>query len=99
MNLYELPMCVRIYNLSFKRRLNLANVEALGNKFRTFIKMDSSESLGIDKSVRWRIKVDVQKPLLQKIKVKMKVREEDFYEVKYEGLSYFVIIVACLGMD
>lgn len=54
-----------------------------------YVKMDSSGSLGIDKSIRLRIEVDIRKPLMQRIKVKMRGGEEDFYEVKYERPPLF----------
>lgn len=82
LNLFELPMWVRIYNLPFKGRLNLTNVEALGKKIGVFVKMDSSGSLGIDEFIRLHIEIDVRKPLLQKVKVKLRGGEEDFYEIK-----------------
>ena len=59
MQSFELPTWVRIYNLPFKGRLNTKNVEAIGKKIGTFIKVDSSGSLGIDKSIRLRNGVDV----------------------------------------
>lgn len=49
MELFELPMWVRVYNLPFKGRLNMANVEAIGKKLGQFLKMDMSGSPGIYK--------------------------------------------------
>ena len=97
LNLYELPMWVRVYNLPFKGRLNLANVEAIGKKIGVFVKMDNSGSFGIDKSIRLRIKVDVRKPLLQRVKVKLRGGEEDYYEVKYERPPLFCYHCGRLG--
>lgn len=97
MNLFALPMWVRVYNLPFKGRLNLNNVEALGKKLGEFVKMDSSGSLGIDKSIRLRIKIDVRKPLIQRVKVKLRGGEEDFYEVKYERPPLFCYHCGLLG--
>lgn len=95
MQLYELPMWVWIYNLPFKGRLNSNNVEAIGRKIGTFVKADSSGSMGIEKSIRLRIKVDVRKPLLKKIKVKMQGGVEEFFDVKYERPPLFCF---CCGM-
>ena len=69
--MYELPMWARIYNLPVKGRLNMANVEKLGNKIGKFVKMDNSGSLGINKSIRLGVKVDVKKPLLKAVKLKL----------------------------
>ena len=97
LDLYALPMWVRIYNLPFKGRLNLSNVEALGKKIGEFIKMDSSGLLGIDKSIRLRIKVDVRKPLMQRVKVKLRGGEEDFYDIKYERPPLFCYHCGLVG--
>lgn len=59
MELYAFPMWVRVYNLPFKGRLNTANVETIGNKICSFVKMDAMGSVGIDKLIRLRIMVDV----------------------------------------
>lgn len=37
MKLYELLMWVRVYNLPFKGRFNLMNIEAIGNKLGNYI--------------------------------------------------------------
>lgn len=63
MNLIELPMWVRIYNLPFKVRLNKVNVAAMGKKLGVFVKAECSGSLGLVKSLRLRVNVDVRKPL------------------------------------
>lgn len=97
MLLYELPMWVRVYNLPFKGRLNLTNVEALGNKLGTFIKVDNSGSIGIDKSIRLRVNIDVRKPLVRTVKVKMRGGMEEFYDVKYERPPIFCYYCGKIG--
>lgn len=92
MQLFALPMWVRVYNLPFKGRLNTKNVEAIGKKIGSFVKIDNSGSIGIDKSIHLRILVDVRRPLLKAVKVKMRGGEEGLFEVKYEKpplLCYF----------
>lgn len=37
--------------------MNTANVEAVGKKMGTYVKMDSSGSVGIEKSIRIRVLV------------------------------------------
>lgn len=69
--LWEFPIWARVYDLPFKGRLNEANVKAIGNKIGSFIKMDNSGAMGIDKSTRIRIMHDVRKSLVTCVKVKM----------------------------
>lgn len=97
MELFELPMWVRVYNLPFKGRMQRENVEAMGKKVGRFIKADMSGSVGIDKSIRLRIGVDVRKPLIQKIKVKMRGGDEEFFEVKYEKPPIFCFFCGLMG--
>lgn len=77
-------MWVRVYNLPFKGRLNINNIEAIRNKIGSFVKIDNSGSVGIDKSLRMRVILDVRKPLTKQVKVKIRGGEEGFYDVKYE---------------
>lgn len=81
---FELPLWVRIYNMPLKGRLNIANVEKLGNKPGEFVRVDNSTSMGIDKSLRVRVKIDVRKPLHKSVKIKRRGGMEEHYEVKYE---------------
>lgn len=97
MTLFELPMWVRVYNLPFKGRLNRDNMEAMGRKIGEFVKADNSGSVGIDKSIRLRINVDVRKPLVQKIRVKMRGGEDEFFEVKYEKPPLFCYYCGRMG--
>ncbi|KAL2922868.1 Olfactory receptor 8S1 [Bienertia sinuspersici] len=52
--IYTFLIWARLYNLLFKGRLNIVDVKAIGDKIRTFVKMDSSGSMGIDKFLRIR---------------------------------------------
>ena len=97
MELWELPMWVRVYNLPFKGRLNVMNVEAIGNKLGSFIKLDNSGSMGIDKSIRIRVNVDVRKPLYKHVKVKMRGGIEEFFDVKYERPPIFCYFCGKIG--
>lgn len=51
--LFELPMWARVYNLPFKDRLNILNMEKVGNTIGSFVEMDSTSSACIDKSIRY----------------------------------------------
>ncbi|KAL2937083.1 50S ribosomal protein L23 chloroplastic [Bienertia sinuspersici] len=59
--------------------------------------MDRSTSMGIDKSVRIRVEVDVRKPLLQSVKLKMKNGMEEFFDIKYEKPPFFCIRYGLIG--
>lgn len=82
--LFELPVWARIYNLPLKGRLIITNMEAIGKKIGAFVRLDGSGSMGIDKSIRMRVKIDVRKPLTTKIKVKMRGGVEEWFDIKYE---------------
>lgn len=60
--LFEVPFWVRVYDLPFKGRTNEQNARAIGNKIGTFLEMDKSDVIGINKSLRIRVKIDVSKP-------------------------------------
>ena len=72
LQLQYFPIWARVYNLPFKGRMNIANVKAIADKIGTFVKLDNSGAVGIDKSIRIRILHDVHKPLAKSVKVKMK---------------------------
>lgn len=97
LELFGFPMWVRVYNLPFKGRLNCANVEAIGNKIGVFVSLDNTGSIGINKSVRFRVVVDARKSLVKKIKVKMRRGVEEFFDVKYERPPLFCYYCGKLG--
>lgn len=99
MEINQFPMWVRVYNLPFKGRLNKDNVQVIGNKIGNFTRMDSSGTVGIDKSIRLRVMIDARKPLIKKIKIKMRGGKEVFFKIKYEKPPIFFFIVERLGMD
>uniref|UniRef100_A0A803LHG7 Zinc knuckle CX2CX4HX4C domain-containing protein n=1 Tax=Chenopodium quinoa TaxID=63459 RepID=A0A803LHG7_CHEQI len=87
--LHHLPMWIRVYNLPLKGRLNLSNVEKIGNKLGIFVKMDNAAQVGIDKSIRLRVLIDVRRPLVKLVKLKMCGGVEENFEVKYEKPPIF----------
>lgn len=97
MTLADLPMWIRVYNLSFNGRLNTNNIEVIGNKNGSFVKIDNSGSVGIDKSLRMRVLIDVRKPLIKKVKVKMRGGEEGLFDVKYEKPPLYCYYCGKLG--
>lgn len=97
MEIFHLPMWIRVYNLLFKGRFNIMNVEAIGNKLGNFIKFDISGSVGIDKSIRIRVNVDMCKPLIKNVKVKLRGGVEELFDVKYERPPIFCFFCGRLG--
>ncbi|KAL2938751.1 hypothetical protein RDABS01_022200 [Bienertia sinuspersici] len=51
--------------------------------------MENSRKIGIDKSFRIMVMIDVRKPLILKIKIKMRGGMEELFYVKYERLPLF----------
>ncbi|KAL2898753.1 Major capsid protein L1 [Bienertia sinuspersici] len=49
--LHELPIWTRMYDLPFKGGMHDDNVKAVGNNLGKFVKMDNSDTEGIDKSL------------------------------------------------
>ncbi|KAL2903368.1 hypothetical protein RDABS01_002078 [Bienertia sinuspersici] len=96
-SLCHLLMWVRVYNLPFKGRMNMVNVESIGKKIGTFVKMDNSGSVGIDKSIRIWVLIDARKPLMQKVEIKMRGGVEEAFDVKYEKPPLFCFVRGMLG--
>uniref|UniRef100_A0A803LDA8 CCHC-type domain-containing protein n=1 Tax=Chenopodium quinoa TaxID=63459 RepID=A0A803LDA8_CHEQI len=95
--LHALPMWVRVYNLPLKGRLNLSNVEKIGNKLGTFVKMDNAAQVGIDKSIRIRVLIDVRKPLVKSVRLKMRGGLEESFDVRYEKPPIFCFYCGRMG--
>ncbi|XP_021741925.1 uncharacterized protein LOC110708126 [Chenopodium quinoa] len=95
--LFHLPMWIRVYNLPFKGRLNLANIENIGNKIGMFVKLDAAAKVGIDKSIRIRVLVDVRKPLFKQARLKLRGGIEEAFEVKYEKPPLFCFFCGMMG--
>lgn len=72
MNLFFVPFWVRVYDLPIKGRFNEANAKILGDKIGTFIKVDKSDVIGINKSLRLRVMVDVREPLKKEVSLTMR---------------------------
>ena len=69
----------------------------MGNKIGSFVKMDNSNLMGIDKSVRIRVMIDVRKPLVKSVKLKMRGGLEDQFDVKYEKPPLFCFVCGMIG--
>ncbi|KAL2944945.1 Gag-Pol polyprotein [Bienertia sinuspersici] len=68
----------------------------MGNKLGEFMTMDKSDVIGINKSLRIRVKVDVTKPLQKTIGLKTKQGVVEV-TIKYEKLPVFCYICGLLG--
>ncbi|KAL2939926.1 hypothetical protein RDABS01_001308 [Bienertia sinuspersici] len=95
--LHTLPMWVRFYNLPFRGRGNETNAVMLANKVGSFIKADKEGETEIDRSLRLRVAIDVQKPLKDEIKLKLRGGESTKIQVKYERLPQTCFICGCIG--
>lgn len=87
--LFRLPIWVRFYDVPFKGRYNEGNAMILGNKVGEFLMHDKREMLGMEKSMRIRVLLDVRKPLKKLINLKMRGGFSNRISVKYESLSLF----------
>lgn len=88
-NLYHLPVWARFYNVPFKGCQNENNAIILGNKVGEFLAQDKRDCIGMEKSMRIRVLLDVRKPLKKYINLKMRGGCSNRVTVKYEKLPLF----------
>lgn len=72
-------------------------MKAIGDNIGMFIKIDQSGVMGIDKLVRVRVLLDVRKPLVFCVRVKMKNGVEEIFDVKYERPPLFCFFCGKVG--
>lgn len=60
------------------------HLKVIRDKIGTFVKMENSGVMGIDKSIRIQMSHDVRKPLASHFRVKMKGAVEENFEVNCE---------------
>lgn len=84
--LFHIPMWVRYYDVPFKGRSNHANARMLGDKIGQFMEMDQSVDVGLEKSMRIRVSVDVREPLKSTVAFKSRGGGSIKVGVKYEKL-------------
>lgn len=94
---YSLPIWVRIYDIPFRGRTNETNARMLGDKIGGFLEMDKSENLGMEKSLRLRVMLDVRKPLKKYVPIKVRGGEVCKCPVKYEKLPLICYYCGKLG--
>ncbi|KAL2898306.1 hypothetical protein RDABS01_040088, partial [Bienertia sinuspersici] len=95
--LHSMPIWARFYNLPFKGRGNDSNAQMLANKIGNFVCIDKSSDMEIECSLRMRIIVDIQKPLKDEVKLRIRGGEHITVQVKYERLPLFCFICGKLG--
>ncbi|KAL2927001.1 hypothetical protein RDABS01_000048 [Bienertia sinuspersici] len=79
-----------------KGRMNENNVKNIGNKMGKFLEVDKSDVIGINKSLRMRVEIDVTKPL-KTVELKMRKGEIMRGLIKYEKLPVFCYLCGRLG--
>ncbi|KAL2895850.1 Modification methylase HhaI [Bienertia sinuspersici] len=91
--LHSMRIWVRFYNLSFIGRSSKDNIKMLAKKVGTFVKLDKTSTMEIEKLIRVNILVDLRWPF------KLKVRGGDSMRIplKYERLPLFCFICGRLG--
>lgn len=60
---HGLPIWARVYNVPFRGRYNEDNARILGDKIGAYIDTDKTENMGMEKSLRIWVSLDVRKPL------------------------------------
>lgn len=83
---FALPIWVRIYNVPFRGWCDESNARMLGEKIRDFLEVDKSDILGMEKSLRLRVNLDVRKALKKQGSIKVRGGEICICPVKYEKL-------------
>uniref|UniRef100_A0A803M515 CCHC-type domain-containing protein n=1 Tax=Chenopodium quinoa TaxID=63459 RepID=A0A803M515_CHEQI len=94
--LHLVPFWIRVYDLPFRGRSNEDNARRLGDKIGSYITMDKSDVIGINKSLRIRVLVDVNKPLKKVMELRTG-RGTMEVPIKYEKLSVFCYVCGLLG--
>lgn len=69
---YSLPIWARVYNVPFRGRYNETNARIIGDKIGEFIELDKTKSLGMEKSLRIRVALDVRNPLKKHVSIKVR---------------------------
>lgn len=89
---YALPIWIRIYNAPFRGRYNENNARILGEKLGDYMEMDRTESLGMEKSLRIRVSIDVRKALKKHITLKMHGGDLCIFKLNMKSFPFYVFI-------
>lgn len=96
-NPHHIPMWVRLYDLPFKGRSNIANAKTLCNKIGKFISMEDETDNSLNKFLRVRLEIDVEKPLKDTINIKVRGGTSKTIMVKYKKMPLVCFICGMLG--
>lgn len=97
--LHWAPFWIRVYDLPILGRSNEMNAKRIASKVGTFVKVDKSDIIGVNKSLRVRVMIDVQKPLKDEIELKLRGGVVEKVKVRYEKLPVFCYLCGKLGHD
>ncbi|KAL2938370.1 hypothetical protein RDABS01_021819 [Bienertia sinuspersici] len=97
MPLFFVPFWIRVYELPFKGRQKETNMRAIARKVGEYVGMDNNDIIGINKFVRLRVRIDVRKPLLNHVDLKLKGGGSKRIPIKYEKLPVFYYVCGVLG--
>lgn len=97
MALYRAPFWVRVYDLPLLGRNKDSNARTIGNKMGVFMAVDKTDIIGINKSLHIRVLIDLRKPLMKEVSLKMLGGIIERFPVKYGKLSLFCYVCGCLG--
>ncbi|XP_074284257.1 uncharacterized protein LOC141608811 [Silene latifolia] len=95
--LFFSPIWARIYDLPIMGRQNLENACNIGNIIGTFVTVDNSVNPTINRSMRIRVVVDIRKPLVDSLHLKLKGGKKWRIRVSYESLPLFCYICGRMG--
>lgn len=95
--LFEASFWVRVYDLPLVGRSSETNARNIGNKVGTFMAVDKSDVVGINKSLRVRTMIDLREPLKKEITLKLRGGISQQFGVKYERLPLFCYYCGKLG--
>lgn len=94
---FALPIWARVYDVPFQGRSNEVNIRILGEKIGAYIDFDRTECLGMEKSLRIRVAIDVRYPLKKHVTIKLRGGEMCVCPVKYEKLPMVCFYCGKLG--
>lgn len=102
---FALPLWARIYDIPFRGRCNESNARMMGIKLGSIWKWISRivwewknpDSLGMEKSLRIRVRLDVRRPLKKHVSIKIRGGEICTCPVKYEKLPMICFYCRKLG--
>lgn len=94
---HDLPIWARVYNIPFRGRYKEDNARMIGDKIGRYIEMDKTDNLGMEKSLRIRVCLNVRNPLKKQITLKVRGGELCSCPIKYEKLPLICFYCGKIG--